>query len=74
MNALIVIIFSEFIDANLSVIGNIYKGMLVVTMVAQWHYILNVVNEMATSLGIRILHVKDNVSLDNIPNPDQQLK
>ena len=34
------------------------KLMLVVTIIAEWHYILNVVYEMANALGIRVLFVK----------------
>ena len=34
------------------------KLMLVVTIIAEWHYILNVVYEMADALGIRVLFVK----------------
>ena len=35
------------------------QGMLLVTVIAQWHYILNVVHEMSTALGIRIFCTKD---------------
>ena len=33
--------------------------MLLVTVIAQWHFILNVVHEMSNALGIRILCVED---------------
>lgn len=33
--------------------------MLLVTIIAQWHYILHVVHEMSNALGIRILCVQD---------------
>ena len=36
--------------------------MLVVTVVAEWHYILNVINEMAVALGIRVFFVKNKKS------------
>ena len=32
--------------------------MMMVTVVCQWHFIINVKNEMATELGIRVLKVK----------------
>ena len=32
--------------------------MLLVTVIAEWHYILNVIYEMANALGIRVLFVK----------------
>ena len=46
------------------VVNNCIFLMLVITVISQWHFILNVINEMATALGIRILKVKDNVSFD----------
>jgi len=35
------------------------QGMLLITVIAQWHYILNVVHEMSTALEIRIFCTKD---------------
>ena len=35
------------------------KVNLFVTVVAQWHYILNVIHEMSNALSIRIFCVKD---------------
>jgi hypothetical protein len=34
------------------------RFMLLVTVIAEWHYILNVIYEMANALGIRVLFVK----------------
>jgi hypothetical protein len=38
------------------------KAMLMIFIICQWHYILNIVHEMAKTLKIRIFRVKDKVS------------
>ena len=44
-----------------SILHNTVYLMLGITIVAEWHYILNVVPEMANALEIRILCVKDKI-------------
>jgi len=41
--------------------------MLGVAIVSEWHYILNIVSEMANALEIRILCVKEKISTDAAP-------
>ena len=48
--------------------------MLGVTIVAEWHYILNIVSEMANALDIRILCVKEKVkTTDKVPKGQSEL-
>jgi hypothetical protein len=42
----------------------VIKFLLVVTIVSQWHFILNIVHEMSKALEIRIFCVKNRVSID----------
>lgn len=41
--------------------------MLVMSVIAEWHYILNIVVEMANALDIRILCVKKKIQTDSVP-------
>jgi len=41
--------------------------MLGVAIVSEWHYILNIVSEMANALEIRILCVKEKITTDAAP-------
>jgi len=39
------------------------KGMLALFVIGQWHYILNIVDEMSRALKIRVFRVKEKVSI-----------
>ena len=51
----------------IKVTTNIIYVMLGFTMLAEWHYILNIVVEMANALDIRILCVKKKIQTDSAP-------
>lgn len=46
-----------FLGSKVDVLSNIYI-MLAATVLCQWHFILNVVSEMAQALGIPVLRIK----------------
>ena len=50
---------SFYYKKNFSQSRALSMGMILVTAIAQWHYILNVCYEISCALGIRIFCVKD---------------
>jgi len=61
LSVVAIYILAHIYDSD-SIISNGIIALLLLTILCQWHFILNVVQEMATELRIRILHVKDRVS------------